>query len=532
MLHFKLPASWLPPTASSRSSSASGDQPPAASAPPLPQPHPTASHTMNPAIYGFAAIHHNEEAAAPGTSNPEAPTPAEATPPPPAAAAAALLGAMEVEEVVVEPAGATAWRGGANKVSPTAAAVASGVAMKPDASPAPRSIISKRCVIIIFAALAAFWLAAAGGVLAGVLVTRFRHKGHAAQPQELPGFPYQQCSAGPSPYSLAPAVRMLGPGQYCFRLNTSGAVGSTAAAAAGGGGSGCSGYCCAEADLQTIEFDVYSACNVPGVDVRATVNGVPTRVTPAFTSPAQGPPDSTLLRLSGLGLNRASEGAEVCLFLKPNRQGLGCTSLEQLCTAPGDMAVGVCSVALLDFQNACCPVSLVNRGSSGGMTAVAGALPPPPTSLRPTSPPPPPPPPPTSSVPPARPSPSPTPSSCAVCIYYTVTYYSGYSQYITGSVCNSVAGSINADIGSFVTGTKFVPTACGQNSTTFCGTFASYSEAANLQFYLSYQVKQWASYMYTSSWYCSTVVVTVGAPNSNPLYPAPTCVSAAYQRDC
>ncbi|EFJ49240.1 hypothetical protein VOLCADRAFT_104461 [Volvox carteri f. nagariensis] len=86
-----------------------------------------------------------------------------------------------------------------------------------------------------------------------------------------------------------------------------------------------------DSDVRTY-LDVNPACNVtPTADIRATINGVPTNIAPAIRS-AENVPGVNVLRISRLGLNLSTAAdAVLCITLKPNRLGRGCTSLEDLC---------------------------------------------------------------------------------------------------------------------------------------------------------------------------------------------------------
>jgi hypothetical protein len=55
----------------------------------------------------------------------------------------------------------------------------------------------------------------------------------------LPTFPYRTCATGPGAYQLAPAVRSVGGGKYCFTIQVA-------------QGGGCAGACC-NTDLHKIE---------------------------------------------------------------------------------------------------------------------------------------------------------------------------------------------------------------------------------------------------------------------------------------
>ncbi|GLI64960.1 hypothetical protein VaNZ11_008366, partial [Volvox africanus] len=245
---------------------------------------------------------------------------------------------------------------------------------------------------------------------------------------ELLNFPFCKCESLESPYRLSSTVKAHGGGKFCFALN----VAPTP---------GCTSHCCTKADLKKITFNVRNECDVVGVAVKATVNGVPTKVAADFDLPDHGPPGSTILRLTQLGLGMDSDGAELCITLLSNNAGKGCTTLEDLCVPPPGQPAGVCSAALFDTQQDCCPISNVNtpdsmmsvmmalsqsqptlpslQHSSVLSTSPAPTPPPPqdPSPLPPLSLPSPPPPlpplspPPPSPAPPSPPPPSPPPPS-------------------------------------------------------------------------------------------------------------------------
>ncbi|EFJ49283.1 hypothetical protein VOLCADRAFT_104383 [Volvox carteri f. nagariensis] len=143
---------------------------------------------------------------------------------------------------------------------------------------------------------------------------------NAEQTGLYPSFPYCKC-VKKARYSLSPTVKALGGGKYCFTLNS-----VTPA--------NCNTYCCATADLKKLEFDVKPACDVFGVNVRATVNGVYTKVAPSFDYAADGPIGSTILRVTQLGLGPADDGAEICIILQASKTGEGCTTLEDMPPPP------------------------------------------------------------------------------------------------------------------------------------------------------------------------------------------------------
>ncbi|EFJ42018.1 extracellular matrix glycoprotein pherophorin-V4 [Volvox carteri f. nagariensis] len=181
----------------------------------------------------------------------------------------------------------------------------------------------------------------------------------AVTPGSIPNFPFRNCNTTNGAYRLAPVWRPSGINTYCFKIQVSQDALS------------CTGACCS-ADLHKIEFNVSSSCLVAGASVVATVNGVRTRVGATLDKAPAGPVGSAVLRLTQLGLDTTTaQDAEVCLTLKTNRGGQGCTTLEQLCSSPGFPA-GTCTAAMFDVACDCCPVSQAGQ-----------ALPPPPPVIPP-----------------------------------------------------------------------------------------------------------------------------------------------------
>nr|ABA41400.1 pherophorin-C2 protein precursor [Chlamydomonas reinhardtii] len=227
-------------------------------------------------------------------------------------------------------------------------------------------------------------------ILVSVLFAAAIAAAQGAQSGLYTSFPYCQCKKSPSAYKLGDVVVAKGNNQYCFKLSAKVPA-------------GCTDYCCSKADLKKIEFNVYEACDVFGEVVKATINGVPTKVGVSFHKPTDGPVGSTTLVLTQLGLGLASDGAEICITLSMNKNGKGCTTLEELCIPPPGLPKGVCSAALFDSQNDCCPIS------TPGIPSPPPPSPPPPSPPPPSPPPPSPPPP--SPPPPSPPPPSPPPPS-------------------------------------------------------------------------------------------------------------------------
>ncbi|KAG2422717.1 hypothetical protein HXX76_015804, partial [Chlamydomonas incerta] len=269
-----------------------------------------------------------------------------------------------------------------------------------------------------------------------------------AQSGMYTSFPYCQCKKSPSAYKLADVVVAKGNSQYCFKLSA-----KTPA--------GCTDYCCTKADLKKIEFNVYEACDVFGDVVKATVNGVPTKVGASFNEPIDGPVGSTTLVLTQLGLGLWSDGAEICITLSKNKNGKGCTSLEELCIPPAGLPKGVCSAALFDSQNDCCPISTPGIPS-----------PPPPR--------PPPPPPPPSPPPP-----------CKVCYTAAITgkptpepvppkrYNADDCTAVAEIISEAMTAAIDAK--DVLVITPFALDMCTDTEITVCATFFSTQEAQKLQ---------------------------------------------------
>lgn len=103
------------------------------------------------------------------------------------------------------------------------------------------------------------------------------------------------------------------------------------------------------------QFHAQPQCDINnGASVSATINGVPTRVGPAYDQPPDGPPGGTILRLTQLGLTAATaNGARLCIKLTAGRNGTGCGTLEQMCVPPAGSPPGVCTAAIFDSGNGC-----------------------------------------------------------------------------------------------------------------------------------------------------------------------------------
>ncbi|GIL76979.1 hypothetical protein Vretimale_8582 [Volvox reticuliferus] len=164
------------------------------------------------------------------------------------------------------------------------------------------------------------------------------------QSGKFPLFPYANCIRDGGVYGLAPSVSDLGGGKYCFTIIVD--------------DQSCTGSCCSS-DLNKIMLNVANSCLVSGASVSATLDGVPlVRPSPSFDAPADGPSGSGIIRIPGLALNKTTaQGAELCITLKANNAGQGCTKLEQLCASPASSCTGSCSAAFFDTTCKCCPVS-------------------------------------------------------------------------------------------------------------------------------------------------------------------------------
>ncbi|GLI65218.1 hypothetical protein VaNZ11_008699 [Volvox africanus] len=164
------------------------------------------------------------------------------------------------------------------------------------------------------------------------------------QSGKFPLFPYVNCIKDGGVYGLAPSVSDLGGGKYCFTIVVD--------------DQRCTDPCCSS-DLYKIELNVANSCLVSGASVSATLNGVPlVRPSPSFDAPGDGLSGSAIIRIPGVALNKTTaQGAELCLTLKTNKAGQGCTKLEQLCASSTDSCTGACSAAFFDTACKCCPVS-------------------------------------------------------------------------------------------------------------------------------------------------------------------------------
>ncbi|GFR42734.1 hypothetical protein Agub_g13916 [Astrephomene gubernaculifera] len=312
--------------------------------------------------------------------------------------------------------------------------------------------------------------------LALALVAFVALLGHGAQAQSSSTFPYSSCTQSPSAYSLLPVARSLGNGQYCFTLNAKPPT-------------GCNTYCCTRADVVKMQLNVNAACDVDDANVTVTVSGVPVKQQPEaeFKEPKSG---RFVLAISELSLNRGSSGADICISLKPNKKGKGCTTLQQLCVPPAGMPSGVCSAALLDSNKACCPISTV-------APPPPSPSPPPPSPPPPTMPlPPPPSPPPPAPPPPGFPPPPVYPgSTCTACVFLNLNAVApgngNSNTRFLPAQCGLYAMRIIADINAAgaALAEPFSLSGCSDNLLKVCGAFTSADEAAKLK--TASLVQQW-----------------------------------------
>ncbi|KAG2437934.1 hypothetical protein HXX76_005550 [Chlamydomonas incerta] len=313
-----------------------------------------------------------------------------------------------------------------------------------------------------------------------------------------PNFPFCKCIKTPTAYRLSPTVTSKGDNTYCFTLSAKVPA-------------GCNNYCCNKADLKKIEINSFQACDVFSPPVKATINGVPTKVAPAFSTPKDGPAGSTTLVLTQLGLGLANDGAEICITLGLNKNGKGCTTLEELCVPPAGMPAGVCTAALFDSQNDCCPLSQANVPS------------PPPPSPPPPSPPPPPPPP------------------CEVCIYLTLTppAIDPFAYRFDAATCDDAAATIIDDL-ELLAGdlnarisVPFELTECDETVIKICGQFFSNEDGALLQNDIQDYLDKWLQIITGAQCpaYLSGYTVLVSIASADIAVPSP-CLSGALSTGC
>ncbi|GIL81006.1 hypothetical protein Vretimale_9306 [Volvox reticuliferus] len=273
-----------------------------------------------------------------------------------------------------------------------------------------------------------------GTVLSIALLVAFVQVLKAAPTSPFPNFPYCECDPIGA-YKLEQNIIFKGNGTYCFKVKVDVPA-------------GCTSPCCTQADLKKVEFSVNQKCDVPGLLLTATLNGVPTTVNPNIELAAQGPTGATIVKITQLGLNLSNaNGAEICLTLGTNRAGKGCTTLEDLCVPPAGAPPGVCTAALFSSDTDCCPPSVVN---------------------------PPPPPPP--------------PAPCATCINISLTVTSSPFPYnFPPEVCDTYAAAVIANLTSAAEAagaTISVPfnlSTCSGNLVSICGAFASEADSMLLQ---------------------------------------------------
>ncbi|PNH12952.1 Perphorin-2, partial [Tetrabaena socialis] len=260
----------------------------------------------------------------------------------------------------------------------------------------------------------------------------------AAMPAAFAGpFPYCRCIPK-GPFEIIRYVDRLD-GAFCFEVNK---VGCSACGA------------CAGMDLRKVEWNVDPVCRGT-TTVTATVNGLAPMQQAFFTAPSDTPAGKAVLKLSGLKLNNtAASGTIICLQLEGK-----CDSLEKLCVAPKGQPKGICSTAMFNTKDTCCPQS---------QTGWDFPSPPPPPSPRPS----PPPRPVAAPPPPPRPSPPPSPPvSCPVCISINSST-SGYP--LTREICDNMAAYVNANWASSVPlTTDFTCTSATPEKVTVCGEAAT-----------------------------------------------------------
>ncbi|GIL67820.1 hypothetical protein Vafri_21084 [Volvox africanus] len=159
-------------------------------------------------------------------------------------------------------------------------------------------------------------------------------------------FPYFKCGV-PTPYSFPGVSRSYGNGTFCGTLVVTPPTNASDP--------------CAKADLRKIEVSINPACDVKNTIVKATINGVPTTVSPSFFVPAGAPEGSVVLRMTQLGLGLGSDGDNICITLSAKTPGANaCTNLESLCQAPPGAPPGTCVAALVDTTLRCCKVNEVS----------------------------------------------------------------------------------------------------------------------------------------------------------------------------
>ncbi|GIL82129.1 hypothetical protein Vretifemale_11064 [Volvox reticuliferus] len=165
---------------------------------------------------------------------------------------------------------------------------------------------------------------------------------------EVDTFPFFKCGGTPTPYSFPGASTSYRNGTYCATLVVSPPKNASDP--------------CATADLRKIEVNINPACDVKNTIVKATINGVPTTITPAFFVPAGAPEGSVALRMTQLGLGLGNNGDVICITLSPKTPGAtnACTNLESLCQAPPGAPPGTCSAALVDTTLRCCAINVVS----------------------------------------------------------------------------------------------------------------------------------------------------------------------------
>ncbi|GIL64338.1 hypothetical protein Vafri_18309 [Volvox africanus] len=160
-------------------------------------------------------------------------------------------------------------------------------------------------------------------------------------------FPFFKCGGTPTPYSFPGSSASYRNGTFCGTLAVTPPKNASDP--------------CAKADLRKIEVNINPACDVKNTIVKATINGVPTAVSPSFFVPAGAPEGSVALRLTQLGLGLGNDGDNICITLSAKTPGANaCTNLESLCQAPPGAAPGTCVAALVDTTLRCCAINEVS----------------------------------------------------------------------------------------------------------------------------------------------------------------------------
>ncbi|EFJ49346.1 extracellular matrix glycoprotein pherophorin-V10 [Volvox carteri f. nagariensis] len=248
------------------------------------------------------------------------------------------------------------------------------------------------------------------------------------------------------------------------------------------------------------QLNVNPDCKVPGVSAVATVNGVRTKIAPVIEKASQGPPSAMILKLTQMGLNlTTADGAEICITLKPNRAGQGCTTLQQLCVPPPGYPNGTCSAALFDTLDDCCPLKEVNV------------------------------------------------NPCKTCVYFSLTPYGSISRpySFTPSQCASLATVVANDMKNQADGndaaisTNFSLVSCEGTQVKICGDFMSDADGAKLKPFIDDMAISWLSQVAGNlSSSCPvalsnyTVSVAVGGNGTDIGSLPPSCLDAVKSTAC